>query len=52
MEPLIKKGAETGAAFAGSRALQHAKRGHFKKALLWGIPLAAAVVLLVRYRGR
>ncbi len=52
MATLIEKGAETGAAVAGGRALEHARRGHFKKAIFWSVPFAAAVLLLIRYRGR
>ncbi len=49
---IIEKGAETGAVVAGGRALEQAKRGNFKKALLWSMPLAAAVFLLIRYRSK
>ncbi len=52
MTGLTEKGAETGAAVAGSRVLSNARRGNFKKALLWSMPLTAAVLLLLRYRKR
>ncbi len=49
---IVERGAETAAALAGSKAMEQAKRGNFKKALLWSMPLAAAVLLLLRYRSK
>ncbi len=41
---------EAGATIAASRAVAWAKRGNFKKALLWAIPLAASAFVLWRIR--
>jgi hypothetical protein len=43
---LAERGIEAGASVAGSRALAYAKEGKFRKALMWSIPMAAAVLLV------
>ncbi len=43
---LAERGLETGATIAGGRAVEYAKRGNYKKALMWTVPLALAGILI------
>ena len=52
MEAIAEKGAEIVAAVAGARAVKSAVQGRFKKALMWGIPVAMAGVVIWYIRKR
>jgi hypothetical protein len=52
MEAIAEKGAEIVAAVTGEKAIRSAVQGRFKKALVWGIPMALAGVLVWYMRKR
>jgi hypothetical protein len=43
---LAERGLEAGAAIAGGRAVDYAKHGNCRKAIMWAVPLVAAGVLI------
>jgi hypothetical protein len=54
MAAMAERGLEAAASIAGTKAMDNARHGRFRKALLWSIPLAlaGAVFWYMRYRER
>lgn len=52
METIVEKSAEAVAAVAGGRAVKSVVQGRFRKALLWGLPVALAGVVIWYIRKR
>jgi len=46
MSGLAEKGLEAGASIAGGRAVDYAKHGNYRKAIIWTVPLVAAGILI------
>ena len=46
MSGLAEKGLQAGAAIAGGKAVDYAKRGSYRRAMMWTVPLLAAGILV------